>query len=99
MHRGFLYLVALVDVFSRRVMAWRLSNTLTVDFCVAALEEALGRYGPPEIFNTDQGSQFTRQAFIEVLEQAKVRISPEPVEGIAGDAGWTMYSLSGCDAA
>ena len=75
MPRGFLYLVALVDVFSRRVMAWRLSNTLTVDFCVAALEEALGRYGPPEIFNTDQGSQFTSQAFIEVLEQAKVRIS------------------------
>jgi putative transposase len=99
MHRGFLYLVAIVDVFSRRVMAWRLSNTLTVDFCVAALEEALGRYGSPEIFNTDQGSQFTRQAFIEVLEQAKVRISPEPVEGIAGAAFWTMYSLSGCGAA
>jgi putative transposase len=75
MHRGFLYLVALVDVFSRRVMAWRLSNTLTVDFCVVALEEALERYGPPEIFNTDQGSQFTSHAFIKVLEQAKVRIS------------------------
>jgi putative transposase len=75
MRRGFLYLMAIVDVFSRRVMAWRLSNTLAVDFCVAALEEALGRYGAPELFNTDQGSQFTSQAFIEVLEQAKVRIS------------------------
>jgi putative transposase len=75
MRRGFLYLVAIVDVFSRRAMAWRLSNTLSVDFCVAALEEALGRYGAPEIFNTDQGSQFTSQAFTEVLEQAKVRIS------------------------
>jgi putative transposase len=92
MHRGFLYLVALVDVFSRRVMAWRLSNTLTVDFCVAALEEALGRYGSPEIFNTDPGSQCTRQAFIEGLEQAQVRISPELVEGIAGAAFWTLDS-------
>jgi putative transposase len=68
-----LYLMAIVDVFSRRVMAWRLSNTLTVDFCIAALEEALRRCGSPEVFNTDQGSQFTSQAFIEVLEQARVR--------------------------
>jgi len=75
MRRGFLYLMAIVDVFSRRVMAWRLSNTLTVDFCVAALEEALGRHGTPEIFNTDEARQFTSHAFIEVLEQAKVRIS------------------------
>jgi len=56
MRRGFLYLMAIVDVFSRRVMAWRLSNTLTVDFCVAALEEALGRHGTPEIFNTDEAA-------------------------------------------
>jgi putative transposase len=97
MHRGFLYLVAIVDVFSRRVMAWRLSNTLTADFCVA--EEALGHYGGPEIFNTDQGSQFTSQAFVEVLERAQVRISPEPVEGMAGGVGSTMYSLSGYGAA
>ena len=69
------YLRAIVDVCSRRVMAWRLSNTLTVDFCVAALEEALGRHGTPEIFNTDEARQFTSHAFIEVLEQAKVRIS------------------------
>ena len=75
MHRGFLYLMAIVDVYSRRVMAWRLSNTLTVDFCIAALEEAVRRYVPPAIFNTDQGSPFTRQAFIELLEQAQVRIS------------------------
>jgi putative transposase len=66
--------MASVEVCSRRVLAWRRSNTLTVDFCVAALEEALGRHGAPEIFNTDQGSQFTSHAFIEVLEQAKVRI-------------------------
>jgi putative transposase len=77
MHRGFLYLMAIVAVFSRRVMAWRLSNTLTADFCILALEDAWGRYGAPEIFNTDQGSQFTSQAFIEVLEQARVRISME----------------------
>jgi putative transposase len=75
MPRGFLYLMALVDVFSRRVMAWRLSNTLTADFCVAALEEALGHWGCPEIFNTDQGSQFTSAAFIERLEQTPARIS------------------------
>lgn len=75
MHRGFLYLMAIVDVYSRRVMAWRLFNTLTVDFGIAALEEAVRRYVPPAIFNTDQGSQFTSQAFIELLEQAHVRIS------------------------
>jgi putative transposase len=75
MPRGFLDLVAMVDVGSRRVMAWRLSNTLTADFCVAALEDALSHWGCPEIFNSDQGSQFTRQAFIEVLEKAQVRIS------------------------
>lgn len=75
MHRGFLYLVAIVDVGSRRVMAWRLSNTLTADFCVAALEDALCHWGCPEIFNSAQGKQFTSQAFIEVLEQAQVRIS------------------------
>jgi putative transposase len=75
MSRGFLYLVAIVDVFSRRVMAWRLSNMLSADFCVTALEEALSRWGCPEVFNSDQGSQFTSQAFIEVLERAQVRIS------------------------
>lgn len=75
MRRGFLYLVAVMDWASRKVLAWRLSNTMDADFCVAALEEAIGRYGRPSIFNTDQGSQFTSFAFTEVLRQAGVRIS------------------------
>jgi putative transposase len=57
MRRGFLYLVAVMDWFSRRVLAWRVSNTMDVEFCIEALEEALARFGSPEIFNTDQGSQ------------------------------------------
>lgn len=61
--RGFLYLVAIMDWASRAALAWRLSNTMDVAFCVAALEEALARFGTPEIFNTDQGSQFTSAAF------------------------------------
>ena len=74
MARGFLYLVAIMDWFSRYVLAWRLSNTLDADFCVAALEEALSK-GRPEIFNTDQGSQFTSEAFTGLLEHHEVRIS------------------------
>lgn len=75
MERGFLYLVALMDWYSRKVLAWRLSNTLEADFCVAALKEALAIYGSPEIFNTDQGSQFTSSDWIDVLNEAKVKIS------------------------
>jgi putative transposase len=75
MGRGFLYLVAIMDWASRKVLAWRLSNSLDAEFCVAALEEALVRHGPPEIFNTDQGSQFTSLAFTDVLKAAGVRIS------------------------
>ena len=63
MRRGFLYLVAIMDWASRKVLAWRLSNTMEADFCVAALEDAIARYGSPDIFNTDQGSQFTSFAF------------------------------------
>ncbi len=74
MARGFLYLVAIMDWYSRYVLAWRLSNTLDADFCVEALEEALSK-GKPEIFNTDQGSQFTSEGFTGVLEQHTVRIS------------------------
>jgi putative transposase len=59
MRRGFLYLVAIMDWATRRVLAWRLSNTMETDFCIEALTEALARFGVPEIFNTDQGSQFT----------------------------------------
>lgn len=75
MRRGFLYLVAIMDWATRKVLAWRLSNTMDAGFCVAALEEALARFGKPEIFNTDQGSQFTSFAFTSVLREAEVRIS------------------------
>ncbi|MEC4686849.1 MAG: DDE-type integrase/transposase/recombinase [Nitrospirota bacterium] len=75
MRRGFLYLVAIVEWWSRKVLAWRLSNTMDVDFCVEALEAALARHGKPEIFNTDQGSQFTSLAFTQVLRGAGVKIS------------------------
>jgi putative transposase len=74
MTRGFLYLVGVMDWYSRYVLAWRLSNTLDSDFCVEALEEAL-RQGIPEMFNTDQGAQFTSQAFTGLLEQHGVKIS------------------------
>jgi putative transposase len=75
MPKGFLYLVAIMDWYSRFVLAWRLSNTLGPDFCVDALEEALTRYGTPEIFNTDQGSQFTSADFTGVLERSGITIS------------------------
>lgn len=75
MRRGFVYLVAIMDWYSRRVLAWRLSNTLSTDFCVEALEEAIARYGKPEIFNTDQGSQFTSAEFTDVLKARDIRIS------------------------
>ena len=74
MARGFLYLVAIMDWYSRRVVAWTLSNTLDADFCVEALEEALSK-GKPEVFNTDQGSQFTSEGFTGMLAQHGVRIS------------------------
>ncbi len=74
MARGFLYLVTIMDWYSRYVLAWRLSNTLDVDFCVEALEEAM-RKGRPHIFNTDQGAQFTSEAFTGLLEQHGIRIS------------------------
>ena len=73
--RGFLYLVAIIDWASRAVLAWRLSNTMDVSFCVSALEEALTRFGTPEIFNTDQGSQFTSAVFSGALAAAGIRIS------------------------
>jgi putative transposase len=73
--RGFLYLVAIMDWASRAVLSWRLSNTMEASFCVAALEEALARFGTPEIFNTDQGSQFTSAAFTGTLAAAGIRIS------------------------
>ena len=75
MARGFLYLVAVIDWASRAVLAWRLSNTMDTSFCIAALEEALARHGTPRVFNTDQGSQFTSQAFTAKLAAAGVAIS------------------------
>jgi putative transposase len=73
--RSFLYLVAVIDWASRTVLSWQLSNTMDVSFCVAALEEALARFGTPAVFNTDQGSQFTSTAFTDTLAAAGVRIS------------------------
>ena len=75
MRRGFLYLVAIMDWATRKVLSWRVSNTMDAEFCIEALEEALARFGRPEIFNTDQGSQFTSPRFTGVLEKAGVRIS------------------------
>ena len=75
MARGFVYLVAVMDWFSRKVLSWRISNSMTADFCVEALEEAIAKYGAPEIFNTDQGSQFTASSFIQVLQKNRIQIS------------------------
>ncbi len=75
MARGFVYLAAVVDWFSRRVLSWRLSITMEAAFCIEALEEALARYGNPEIFNTDQGSQFTSHDFTSVLLKNDIAIS------------------------
>ena len=75
MRRGFLYLVAIMDWATRKVLAWRLSNTMDTSFCVEALKEALQRFGKPEIFNTDQGSQFTSADFTDILNDAETRIS------------------------
>src|SRR5467141_4116992 len=102
MAKGFVYLVAIMDWHSRAVLAWRLSNTLGADFCVEALEEALARFGRPEIFNTDQGSQFTSDDFTGVLSRHEVTIS---MDGKSlpprrrGGAAWTTSSSSGCGAA
>ncbi len=75
MAKGFLYLVAIMDWASRKVLAWRTSNTLTTDFCVEALQEALTKYGTPEFFNTDQGAQFTSDDFTGVLQSRGIKIS------------------------
>jgi putative transposase len=75
MARGFVYLAAVVDWFSRRVLAWRLSITLETEFCIDAVQDALARHGKPEIFNTDQGSQFTSAAFTGLLADKGIAIS------------------------
>ena len=75
MAKGFLYLIAIMDWHSRKVLSWRLSNTMDTDFCIDALKEAIAKYGNPDIFNTDQGSQFTSKAFTNVLKEAEIQIS------------------------
>ena len=75
MRRGFLYLVAIMDWYSRKVLAWRLSNSMDAEFCIEAFKEALAKHTTPQIFNTDQGSQFTSGAWIDVLSDAKIKIS------------------------
>ena len=75
MARGFVYLFAVIDWHSRKILSWRISNSLTADFCVEAVEEAIARYGKPEIFNTDQGSQFTGSEFVGLLQRNHIRIS------------------------
>lgn len=75
MSRGFMYLIAIMDWHSRKVLSWRVSNSMDADFCVEALEEAIAKYGCPEIFNTDQGSQFTSDLFIKVLKDNHIKIS------------------------
>jgi putative transposase len=75
MKRGFVYLFAVMDWASRRVLSWRLSNTLTTDFCIEAVQEAIHRYGTPDIFNTDQGSQFTSLEFTQLLKDNGIAIS------------------------
>jgi putative transposase len=75
MRRGFVYLAAVMDWHSRRVLAWRVSNTLTTDFCIEAVREAITRYGTPEIFNTDQGCQFTSHEFTQLLKDHGIAIS------------------------
>ena len=75
MARGFIFLAAVMDWFTRRILAWRVSITLEADFCIEAVQEALARHGTPEIFNTDQGSQFPSMEFIKVLADREIKIS------------------------
>ena len=85
-----------MDWHSRHVLAWKLSNTMDTSFCVAALEEALGK-GRPEIFNTDQGSQFTSEAFTQTLQEQRVQVSMDGKGRYVGT--WTTSSWSGCGGA
>lgn len=92
MARGFQYLVVVVDGFSRKVLSWRVSNSLDAGFRVEALEEALRRYGAPEIFNTDQGARFTSDGFLTVFQQHDIRISMDgqgrPLDNVFVERLW-----------
>ena len=92
MARGFIYLAAVLDWFTRRVLAWRVSITLEADFCIEAVEEALAKHGTPEIFNTDQCSQFTSTEFIKLLAAREIRIS---MDGKGPGATTSSSSASG----
>ena len=93
MARGFVYLAVVLDWFSRRVLSWRLSITMEAAFCVETLEEAMAKHGKPEIFNTDQGSQFTGAAFTGMLIKNGIAISMD------GKGAWRTLFSSGCGAA
>ena len=105
--RGYLYLVAIMDWATRKVLSWRVSNTMHAHFCVEALKEAIEIYGPPEIMNTDQGRQFTGSDWITTLTDAKVRISMDgrgrvrraiDTQSIAEPSHWTISSSNACGA-
>jgi putative transposase len=96
MKRGFVYLFAVMDWASRRVLSWRLSNTLTTDFCIEAVQEAIHRYGRPDIFNTDQGSQFTSIEFTQLLKDHGIAISMDGKGLEHCSDGATTCSSSGC---
>ena len=85
MAQGFVYLVAVMDWYSRQVLAWRMSITMEANFCVEALREAIVRYGQPEIFNTDQGVRFTSAGFLEELEHRGIRVSMDGKERFLDD--------------
>ena len=89
---GFVYLVAIIDWYSRKILAWRLSNTMDAGFCVDCLEEAIKNYGSPTIFNTDQGSQFTSDSFTGMLIEQGITLS---MDG-RGRVRWTISLLNGC---
>ena len=99
MAKGFMYLVAIMDWYSRRVLSWRVSNTLDTDFCIEALEDALQRFEAPEIFNTDQGSQFTSEAFTDVLKGHAIAISMDGkgrwVDNVFVDRLWRQRQVRG----
>jgi putative transposase len=87
MRKGFMYLAAIIDVYSRKIVGWGLSNTLTADWCKAVLQEAIGNYGKPEIVNSDQGSQYTSAAWLQYLEQESIQVSMDG-KGRATDNVW-----------
>ena len=92
MKNGFLYLCAVIDWYSRFILSWEISNTLTVDFCLIALKKALNTGNKPDIFNTDQGSQFTATEFIKVLLDAQVQVS---MDGKGKEEHWIIFLLKG----